>query len=203
MSFAFASYNQFGIVISADRRLTGTTSSHEKYVISDSCQKLLISKQGYAVAFVGEALVDGAPVPIKMQEAIEQLDADMCLKDFFQSFMNEMPECPEGDITFIGAGYEDGTPHIYTATAKTPGIILKGDTCYTGATDIGKTLICAVPTDYRSMSLQTRIDFHRFITEAISKLQRFGAVRQTVSADCDVVAIDRHGVCFNDFHVLC
>ena len=73
---------------------------------------------------------------------------------------------------------------------------------YSGATDVAEKLLAAIPIIYDTMTLQDRIDFHRFITQSIAKLQFYSDRLQTVSETCDIVVVEKSGVSFSTFKKL-
>lgn len=200
MSFAFASYNDYGIVASADRCLTGTNSKGERYTTSSNkCRKLFLSKQGFALTYTGCSSVNGSPVPAKISEVWESSDTQEPLVDVFTQFISIMTQFCKENIVFIASGYENGAPQIYTATTTQPQVRNMGNLAYSGETDVAETVINVVPIVYNTMTLQDRIDFHRFITNCVAKYQYYSDQLQTVSEDCDVVAIGKFGVEFSKF----
>lgn len=200
MSFAFASYNDYGIVVSADRCLSGTNSKGERYTTSSNkCRKLFLSKQGFALTYTGCSSVNGSPVPAKISELWEMEDNSMPLLDFFAQFVNIMSGYCNDNIIFLAAGYENNVPKIYTATTTQPQVVEIGNLAYSGESDIAKSVLNVVPIVYDTMTLQDRIDFHRFITYCIAKHQYYSDRLQTVSEICDVVAIGKSGIHFSKF----
>lgn len=204
MSFAFISYNQYGIVASADHCLTGKNQNGEKYTSSNYCRKLFCSKQGYVVTYTGCSSVNDFPVPAKISELWECADSAtvLPLSDFFSEFVTAMSNFCNENIIFIAAGYQDGVAKIFTATTTDPQVKEMGNICYSGESDIAKTIINAIPIVYDTMTLQDRIDFHRFITQSVAKLQFYGDRLQTVSETCDIVVIERKGISFSKFNNL-
>ncbi len=204
MSFAFASYNDYGIVVSADRCLTGINNKGEKYTTSSNkCRKLFISKQGFAITYTGCSSINDHLIPAKISELWETVNIPKGLKEFFEEFIKIMSAYCKENIVFIVAGYENGSPKIYTATSTRPQIVEMEDLAYSGETDIAKKVINAVPIVYNTMTIQDRIDFHRFITHCISKYQYYSDCLQTVSEECDIVVISKTGVAFSKFAELC
>lgn len=202
MSFTFASFNEYGIVMTADRRFTGSNQSGLINVATNTGKKLFLSSQGYAISFAGCAFQNQVPTPKLISDTLNQLQEDMTLSALFSEFINRMvPLCPE-NVVFLAAGYEDGHPRIYTATTENPQLKLFGQLGYAGETELGEKIICAIPIAYTSMTLQDRLDFHRFITATISKLQSFSNHGLTVSEECDAVVIDPSGVIYSEFSEL-
>lgn len=204
MSFAFVSCNQYGIVASADHRLTGTNAKGENYTSTNYCRKLFCSKQRYVVTFTGKADINGFPIPAKISELWEDADveASTTLSDFFAEFVSEMSNFCSENIVFIAAGYQDGSPRILTATTTDPQVKEMGHLGYSGEVDIAKAILNAVPVVYDLMTLQDRIDFHRFVTQSIAKLQYHSDRLQTVSESCDIVVIEKRGITFSAINQL-
>lgn len=200
MSFAFVSYNDYGIVASADRCLTGINNKGEKYTTSSNkCRKLFLSKQGFALTYTGCASTNGTPVSAKISEFWERVDDSMPLLDFFTQFVSVITQFCKENIIFIAAGYENGIPKIYTATTTQPQVNEMADIAYSGESELAKGVINVVPIVYNTMTLQDRIDFHRFITNCVAKYQYYSDQLQTVSEDCDIIAIGKFGVEFSKF----
>ncbi len=202
MSFAFASYNAYGIVVSADRCLTGTSSSGERYTLTNNGRKLFLSKQGFAVAFTGCSSVAGFLAPAAIPDILDSLDGPMRLTDFSSQFVASMSKLCRENMIFLIAGYQDGTPQIYTATTQKTELVQMEGLAYSGESDLGKAILCAVPVTYGTMTLQDRIDFHRFVTKTISNLQSYSDRIRTVSEACDVVAIEKQGIVLSAFSEL-
>lgn len=200
MSFAFVSYNDYGIVASADRCLTGINNKGEKYTTSSNkCRKLFLSKQGFALTYTGCASTNDTPVSAKISEFWERVDDSMPLLDFFTQFVSVITQFCKENIIFIAAGYENGIPKIYTATTTQPQVNEMADIAYSGESELAKGVINVVPIVYNTMTLQDRIDFHRFITNCVAKYQYYSDQLQTVSEDCDIIAIGKFGVEFSKF----
>lgn len=202
MSFTFASYNEYGIVITADRRFTGSNQDGFVNVATNAGRKLFLSVQGYAISFAGGAMQNSIPTSKLISDTLNELSGEFTLSAFFAEFINRMvPLCPK-NVIFLAAGYEDGQPRIYTATTTNPELVLLGGIGYAGETDLGQKILCAIPIAYSSMPLQDRLDFHRFVTATISKLQSFSDHGITVSEECDAVVIGPSGVLFSEFSEL-
>lgn len=202
MSFAFASYNKYGIVVSADRCITGTSQIGEKFTATSSARKLFLTSQGYAITFTGCSSVDGTPVPVKISEVLDNLSGNLTVTDLFTQFVSEMAKFTSENIIFIIAGYENGEPLLLSATTTDTENVTFNGTCFSGEIDLGKKIIDAVLVTHDSMTLQDRMDFHRFITYSIAKLQSYSNKIQTVSEECDIVAIGPKGVLFSEFNEL-
>ena len=203
MSFAFASYNDYGIVLSTDRCLTGTNEKGEKYLTSNNCRKLFLSRQGFALSYTGCSSVNGEPIPAKISDLWEMSSEAVSLSDFFSRFMKEISKVCKENIIFLAVGYENEIPKIYTATTSKPEIKEMNDLAYSGVSDIGEKILTTVPIVYNTMTLQDRLDFHRFVTRCVSKLQYYSDQLQTVSEECDIVAIGKNGVllsCINELY---
>lgn len=203
MSFIFASYNDYGIVMSADRRLTGYNSNGEEYILSsNNCRKLFLSRQGFALTYTGCSSVNGAPIQAKIEEFWELGNLPASLFASFAQFVNTMAGYCRENIIFLAAGYENGMPKIYTATTTQPQVQDIGELAYSGADDIAEAVLNVAPVVYDTMTLQDRIDFHRFITGTVAKYQYYSNCLQTVSEACDIVAISKAGVVFKQFNEL-
>lgn len=110
---------------------------------------------------------------------------------------------PEDEnIVFIAAGYNGETAQIMTASTSNTEIRTGDDLMYTGETDIAQTVICAMKIAYNQMTLQDRMDFHRFVTSTISGMQHYSGQIPTVSEECDIVVLGPNGVLFSSFSKL-
>lgn len=204
MSFTMASFNAYGIVVSADRCLLGSIPNGEKFPSTTSCQKLFLSTQGYAITFAGRAVVGTIPTPAIIRRVLGKITSDLSLRDFFGQFLDEMSSLtPEDEnIVFIAAGYNGETAQIMTASTSNTEIRTGDDLMYTGETDIAQTVICAMKIAYNQMTLQDRMDFHRFVTSTISGMQHYSGQIPTVSEECDIVVLGPNGVLFSSFSKL-
>lgn len=202
MSFAFITCNEYGIVASADHCLTGTDKDGKRYTASNNCRKIFLSKQGYVLTYTGCSSVNDIPVPAKIAALWESPENTLSLLDFFSQFVSEMAVFCKENIVFLAAGYQNGATKIYTATTTNPQVNPLNKIGYSGETDIAQALLNIVPVAYNTITLQDSIDFHRFVTQSIARLQSFGACLQTVSETCDIVALGSNGIIFTQFNKL-
>lgn len=202
MSFTFASYNEYGIVITADRRFTGSNQNGFINVATNTGRKLFLSTQGYAISFAGGAMQNSVPTSKIISDILNELTNEVLLSEFFAEFINRIVPLCTKNVIFLATGYENGKPQIYTATTTNPDIVTLGNIGYAGETDLGKKILCAIGIAYDSMPLQDRLDFHRLINATISKLQSFSDYGVTVSEECDAVVIGPAGILFSEFSEL-
>lgn len=202
MSFAFASCNEYGIVISADHCITSTLSQGQQYTATSTGKKLFLTPQGYGITYTGCASVDGVPTPVIIQRTLSELDADMTLLDLFQQFTDKMAALLKENIIFIAAGYQDGEQYVFSSSTQDPKVTRFAATCFSGESTLGKALLDLLPIPYSDLTLQDHINLHRFITSTIAGLQSFSQQIPTVSADCDILVIGPEGVLFSDFSQL-
>ncbi len=202
MSFAFASFNDYGMVVSADRRLVFSTPDGNPYVSTDNSRKLFISKQGYVLTFTGCAFTEGKAISVIISDLWEKTNEVNSLLLFFTKFMGQIAAQCKENIVFLACGYENGSPKIYTSTTTVRKIDDMGELAYSGESELGEKLLTATSYVLDSMELQDRMNFHRFITQSIAKMQFYSDEIQTVSEECDIVALDKRGILFSSIQSL-
>lgn len=208
MSLAMVLANPYGIVMTADRRLTigPKEITNNVFFLSPSLnhqQKLFLTKSGHGIACVGMiTLPDGITVTTIIKEAISAFtDPSVSVFQELEYLKNElMQHMNSKDTVLIGVGIQQKKHEIFKTTLSVndienltdkDGFCIKAE----GDTTIANTLIAGQynTSNCTLFSLQECINYLRFINSTSSKLQYYNGDLQSISEECDVLVVDNDG----------
>ena len=114
MSLAITLANQYGIVMSADRRITTTvtrseTNETESFVLTEHEQKLFLTKAGHGISYTGaSSLAGGRRTACIIRKTLAQLEECLSLEDEILSVKKELQAFANGrNVILIGAAICD------------------------------------------------------------------------------------------------
>ncbi len=200
MSLALAFYNHHGIIMCADKLITATYNrSGINYEIHQSSteDKLFLIENQYGLSYAGTASIDNGPISAVIEKYIklnpladeDPLNWLLILATYFKNKMKE-----SDNTIFTLCGYYHGERIMISSNTKNPEINIYSGTAgitYSGENDYVSHLISSdlVHFDYTKFTMQDSIDFLRFVVSTVSGLMRFGQCLQTVSDECNILAI--------------
>lgn len=208
MSLAMVLANPYGIVMTADRRLTlkPKKTYDNMYVLYPTLshqQKLFMTKSGHGIAYVGDlTLSNGTPATIIIKDVISKFTNPTApvaeelsiLKDRLIQYTNN--NCS----VLIGAGINDNRHEIFKTNLSNQSIESitdKDGFCIMAEGDyiIANMLMSGQhdTSNCLTFPLQEGIDYLRFINRTTSKLQYYNGELQSISEECDVLVIENDG----------
>ena len=166
MSLAITLANQYGIVMSADRRITtavtrSETNETESFVLTEHEQKLFLTKAGHGISYTGaSSLAGGRRTACIIRKTLAQLEECLSLEDEILSVKKELQAFANGrNVILIGAAICDEKNRVLSS----------------------------------SLTTDESIDYLRFLTRSVAGLQHYAQMNQTVSEACDVLVIQSSG----------
>lgn len=204
MSLAITLANQYGIVMSADRRITTTvtrseTNETESFVLTEHEQKLFLTKAGHGISYTGaSSLAGGRRTACIIRKTLAQLEECLSLEDEILSVKKELQAFANGrNVILIGAAICDEKNRVLSSSLTTDEITehTKDEKClaFSGESDTVIKLTDMFPVDRNAFPLQESIDYLRFLTRSVAGLQHYAQMNQTVSEACDVLVIQSSG----------
>lgn len=205
MSLAITLANQYGIVMSADRRLTTTvtrskTGEMESFVLTEHEQKLFLTRAGHGISYTGaSSLEEGKSTSCIIRKTLAQLDETLSLKDEILSIKKKLQAFSnERNVILIGAAvYEEKNGVISSSLTENEITELtdKDGSClaFSGESKIVIKLTDMFPVDRNAFPLQESINYLRFLTRSVAGLQHYAQINQTVSEDCDILVLRNSG----------
>jgi hypothetical protein len=208
MSLAIVLANEYGIVMSADRRLTlapknASDNMSMLYPSLDHQQKIFLTKSGHGIAYVGSLTLQGGThttavikntISTFTDPATSIVQELAVLREKLKQYANGTYICLLGACT-SNKGYE-----VFKTTLKNDTIESITDEDGIGLAAEGDNSIATMLMAHQSdsphclhFSLQEGINYLRFINETTSKLQYYNGELQSVSKECDVLVIDSNG----------
>lgn len=204
MSIIASVYLKEGIVMSADSRITGTTThtdgTKDRHTLSDNGQKLfLISNDSVGISSCGAQVIDGKTIAdfVRIFEQEEVNDADT-VETIAQKLSLYVAGKYEGDLIFHVCGYNNMKKCIYRIVSDTLtleadkqedcGVIWDGEpkaisNILTGAN--------AIPIEWNFMQLKDGIDFAEFLIDMTCKIHRFQTGLGTCGGPIDLLLITK------------
>lgn len=205
MSLAIALANPYGIVMSADRRVTGTTFNEstntvDTFVITDHEQKIFLTPSGHGIACVGEGqLSDGCYLPLYVNQLVSGFTQELSLQEELEIIKSGIRAVNEtAHTTLIGAAIQNGKNIILFTKVSDAELTNCVDEKECGMACIGEvdpaSKIASIYVDaWRQFSLQDSIEYVRFLTRTVADLMKYSLIAQTVSEECDILIITDAG----------
>lgn len=205
MSLAIALANQYGIVLSADRRLTTTLIGSQEgetksFVLTDHEQKIFLTKAGHGITYTGSSsLENGDRTSCLIRRTIAQLDENLSIKDELLTIKQKLQVVANGrNVILMGASVSCDHNTVISTTLKSDGITEHTDkdgTClsFSGESDTVIKLTDMFPVDRNAFPLQESINYLRFLTRSVAGIQHYAQINQTVSEECDILVLQMSG----------
>lgn len=203
MSLAMVLANQYGIVMSADKRMTLTPKTSDGqtflYPSLNHQQKLFMTKSGHGIAFTGTlTLDDGTATAVVIKDAIARYSnpRTSVLDELKNLKMVLKQRTKDGKITLVGAEIKNGKRQVFTIT-------LTGEDIEKNTNEEGLCLLsqgdCSLAEMLMSFqsrnsncahfSLQEGINYLRFINKTVARLQYYNGELQSISEKCDILVV--------------
>lgn len=196
MSLAVALYNHHGIVMSADHLVTATVDGKE-FLSSHTEQKLFIVDERYGLSCTGTYSINGTPVSALMENYLLKYPVGnsrpnewlIKIAAFFQKMLSE-----NQNIVFILCGYYENQKFMISNSAKNPENIIERDspgTLCSGESEFASHIVNfkLAPYEFSKFTMKDSVNFLKFLNRTVSDIMYFGQYAQSVSRECDILAI--------------
>lgn len=196
MSLAVALYNHHGMVMSADHLVTATIDGME-FLSSHTEQKLFLVDKRYGLSCTGTYSINGTPVSALIENYLLENPIGnsnpnewiIKIATFFQEKLSDSQ-----NIVFILCGYYKNKKLMISNSAKNPeGITERNSpgTLCSGASDFASHIVNfkLAPFEFSKFTMQDSVNFLRFLNRTVSDMMYFGQYAQSVSRECDILAI--------------
>lgn len=205
MSLAITLANPYGIVMSADRRLTTTvthskTEEIESFLLTEHEQKLFLTKAGHGISYTGaSSLEEGKSTSCIINKTLVQLGENLSLEDEILSIKKKLQSFSNGqNVILIGAAICNEKNYVLSSSLianEITELTDKDGNClaFSGESEIVIKLMDMLPVDRNAFPLQESINYLRFLTRSVAGLQHYAQISQTVSEDCDILVIRDSG----------
>jgi len=203
LSLNFPTYN--GIIMTADRRITTTLNSvdpNQSFLFSDNENKLFLLKNGFGLNYTGTSSVNNIPISSIINDLVNKIDvlkfSPKELLSFIADHINTLNN--NGNTILTLSGFLNEEPFICSINTKFYEFqyLYNKDMpmtlSFSGETDMIISLLNdpKYKYDYSKFNLQDAIDFLTLINNTVADFQHFQQRLQTVSHDCDVLAITKY-----------
>lgn len=203
MSLAMVLANQYGIVMSADKRMTlaPKTSDGQTFLYPslNHQQKLFMTKSGHGIAFTGTlTLDDGTATAVVIRNAIAKYNSPRTsVLDELKGLKNALKQyTKEKQITLVGAEINNGKRQVFTLTLTDKNIEKNTNEEGLCLLSRGDCSFAEMLMSFQSrnsncvhFSLQESINYLRFVNSTVAKLQYYNGNLQSVSEECDVLVL--------------
>ncbi len=204
MSIIASVYLKEGIIMSADSRITGTTThtdgTKDRHTLSDNGQKLfLIKSESVGISSCGAQVIDGKTIAdfIRIFEQEEVNDADT-VETIAEKLSKYVVGKYQGDLTFHVCGYNDIKKCVYRIINDT--LTLEADTqdhcgvIWDGESKVISNILTganAIPIEWDFMQLKDGIDFAEFLIDITCKIHRFQTGLGTCGGSIDILLLTK------------
>ncbi|MBS6136373.1 MAG: hypothetical protein KH706_07520 [Faecalibacterium prausnitzii] len=206
MSLAITLANQYGIVMSADRRLTTTvtdekTNEKESFVLTEYEQKIFLTNSGHGITYTGaSSFKNGEKTSCIIRNFLVGLAPTLSIEEELLSVKERLKSIAgERNVILLGAAIDSRNIRRVFATslisAELTDHISTNGSClsFSGESDTLKKLTDMFPVNYSAFPLQESINYLRFLTRSVAGLQHYAQINQTVSEDCDILVLRDSG----------
>lgn len=205
MSLAVVLANQYGIVLSADRRLTTTiinkeTGVRNSFLLTDWEQKIFLTKTGHGITYTGAAFLgNGNNTSCVVQQTLAQLDEKLSIKDELLIIKQKLQSLSNGENVVLIGAEASNSRNLVVSTSLIADDLTEhtsaDGTClvYSGESDLAKKLIDMFVVDRNAFPLQESINYLRFLNRSVAGLQHYAQIKQTVSEECNVLVLQSSG----------
>ena len=198
MSLAIVLSNPYGIVMSADRRLTTTisdeqTNSTESFVLTDHEQKIFLTKSGHGITYTGASgLENQTRTSCTIKRCLSIEDELRLLKQELLAIAGKR------NVVLIGAAISNGNRIVLSTSLVSEAITEltnENGNClaFSGESEILIKLTDMFPVEHNAFPLQESINYLRFLTRSVAGVQHYAQINQTVSEECDILVIQNIG----------
>lgn len=202
MSLSIVFPTQHGIVMSADRRIMTTTQRDgykESFLLTDNEQKLFVLPGGYGLSYTGNSSIDGNPLSSIVNTFLSSglifpsNPKDLIVK--IASHLNELNSKCDNSILMLAGYYKNVA---FSLSINTKDLELQEFSCgnflpsFSGETDMLNSLLNNPEKynyDYHKYTLHDAISFLSLLNKTVASFQFFQQRSQTVSVECDILAI--------------
>ncbi len=205
MSLVLVLANQYGIVMTADKRLTlnpKPTPDGQALLYSslNYQQKVFTTKSGHGIAYTGNLIADdGSPISAIIKKFLLILSASsISIQEELSALKTELKiHATSQNIIMIGAAVKNGICEVFQTTLvddKIEEITNENGICISAIGDNKIALELMSQQQINSncllFSLQEGVNYLRFINATASKLQYYNGWLQSISESCDVLVIN-------------
>lgn len=206
MSIIASVYLKEGIIMSADSRITGTTTykdgTKDRHTLSDNGQKLfLIKNEQVGISCCGDQEIDGKTVAdfIRVFEQNEVSETDT-VKDVAEKLNQYTIGKYKGSVIFHVCGYANGNKHVYRIINDAVSTVVDEtnmDECsvvWNGEPKVISNLLTgsnAIPIEWNFMQLKDGIDFAEFLIDVTCKVHRFQTGLGTCGGPIDLLLLTK------------
>lgn len=205
MSLAITLANPYGIVMSADRRLTTTvtdekTKEKESFVLTEYEQKIFLTNSGHGITYTGaSSLENGEKTSCIIRSFLAGLAPTLTIEEELRSVKKRLQSAAgKRNVVLIGASITNNHRCVFSASLisdeltdhiSTDGYCLS----FSGESNTIQKLTDMFPVNFSAFPLQESINYLRFLTHSVAGLQHYAQMNQTVSKDCDILVIRDSG----------
>lgn len=205
MSIITSVYLKEAIVMSADSRITGTTThqdgTRDRHTISDNGQKLFLIKNRIGVSCCGEQEIDGRTISdfIRLFEQQEVVETDT-VKSVAEKLNQYVTGKYKSYVMFHVCGYNEGIKYFYRIDGKDVSSVVdekNPDECgagWNGEPKVIANLLAgdhAIPIEWNFMQLKDGIDFAEFLVDITCKVHRFQTGVGTCGGPIDILLLTK------------
>ena len=197
MSLAITLANQYGIVMSADRRLTTTvtdekTKENESFILTEHEQKIFLTNSGHGITYTGaSSLENGEKTSCIIRNLLAGLAPTLTIEEELRSVRERLQSVADKrNVILIGAAIANNHRCVFSTS-----LISTDESClsFSGESGTIRKLTDMFPVNFSAFPLQESINYLRFLTRSVAGLQHYAQMNQTVSEDCDVLVIRDSG----------
>lgn len=206
MSLAMVLANPYGIVMTADRRLTTTVSvkniaTTESFFLTDHAQKIFLTKAGHGITYTGASdFNDGTCTSEIIKDAINEYNNPKApVQSELLFIKRKLAEHKDTrGLTLLGAEIRDTKRHVYAISLNKDSIdkqTNENGNCFifSGESDLAKKIAEMLPVNQNRFPVQESINYLRFINSTVAGMLHYAQRNQTVSEECDVLVITADG----------
>ena len=204
MSIIASVYLKEGIIMSADSRITGTTTHKDgvkdRHTLSDNGQKLfLIKNDSVGISSCGAQVIDGKTIAdfIRVFEQEEITDSDT-VENVAEKLSKYIVGKYQGDLIFHVCGYKDIKKCVYRINNDTLTLVADSqDDCgviWNGEPKVISNILTgtnAIPIEWDFMQLKDGIDFAEFLIDVTCKIHRFQTGLGTCGGPIDILLLTK------------
>lgn len=204
MSIIASVYLKEGIIMSADSRITGTTThkdgTKDRHPLSDNGQKLfLIKNDNVGISSCGAQMIDGKTIAdfIRIFGQEEVTDNDT-VEEVAEKLSKYIDGKYQGDLIFHVCGYDDTKKCVYRITNGA--LTLEADSqddcgvVWNGEPKVISNILTganAIPIEWNFMQLKDGIDFAEFLIDITCKIHRFQTGLGTCGGPIDILLLTK------------
>lgn len=205
MSIIASVYLKEGIIMSADSRITGTTThedgTKDRHTLSDNGQKLfLIKNESVGISSCGTQVINGKTIAdfirIFEQEEVTDIDTVQTIAEKLNKYVVGKYQ---GDLIFHVCGYNDIKKCVYRINNDNLTSLEadKQDNCgaiWNGEPNVIANILTgvnAIPIEWDFMELKDGIDFAEFLIDITCKIHRFQTGLGTCGGPIDILLLTK------------